>query len=137
MLTGIAVILLAGLAMGRLFSKLKLPGLLGMMIAGMVMGPFCLNAIDSSVLQISGEIRQMALVIILTRAGLSLDLEDLKAIGRPAVLMCFVPACLEMAVVTLIAPPLLGVTRLEAALMGSVIAAVSPAVVRFITTLET
>ena len=129
MLTGIALILLAGLAMGRLFSKLKLPGLLGMMIAGMVLGPYCLNAIDSSVLQISGEIRQMALVIILTRAGLSLTTDELKSVGRPAVLMCFVPACLEMLGVILLAPGLLGVSVAEAALIGSVIAAVSPAVV--------
>ena len=129
MLTGIAVILLAGLAMGRLFSKLKLPGLLGMMIAGMVLGPFCLNAIDGAVLQISGQIRQMALVIILTRAGLSLTTDELKSVGRPAVLMCFVPACLEMLGVILLAPALLGVSVAEAALIGSVIAAVSPAVV--------
>ena len=129
MLTGIAVILLAGLAMGRLFSKLKLPGLLGMMIAGMVLGPFCLDVIDGSVLQISGEIRQMALVIILTRAGLSLTTDELKSVGRPAVLMCFVPACLEMLGVILLAPALLDVSVAEAALIGSVIAAVSPAVV--------
>ena len=129
MLTGIAVILLAGLAMGRLFSKLKLPGLLGMMIAGMVLGPYCLNAIDGAVLRISGDIRQMALVIILTRAGLSLTTDELKSVGRPAVLMCFVPACLEMLGVILLAPVLLGVSVAEAALIGSVVAAVSPAVV--------
>lgn len=129
MLTSIAVILLSGLLMGWLFNKIKLPSLLGMIIVGIVLSPNALNLIDESIMSISGEIRQIALVIILTRAGLSLDITDLKKVGRPAVLMCFVPACVEMIGTIIFAPLLLGVTALEAAIMGSVIAAVSPAVI--------
>ena len=129
MLTSIALILLLGLGAGWLFLKMKLPSLLGMILVGIVISPYCLDLVDASVLMISGEIRQIALVIILTRAGLSLNLADLKKVGRPAVLMCFVPACVEMVGTLLLAPLLLGVSLLEAAVMGSVIAAVSPAVV--------
>ena len=129
MLTSIAIILLIGLLMGWLFSKLKLPSLLGMVVVGILLSPHALNLIDESILTISGELRQIALVIILTRAGLSLDVSDLKKVGRPAVLMCFVPACVEMLGTIILAPMLLGVSRLEAAIIGSVIAAVSPAVI--------
>lgn len=129
MLTSIALILLSGLLLGSLFSKLKLPSLLGMIIAGIILSPYALNLIDDSILNISSDIRQIALVIILTRAGLSLDVSDLKKVGRPAVLMCFVPACVEIAGTIILAPLLLGITTLEAAIMGSVIAAVSPAVI--------
>ena len=129
MLTSIAVILLLGLLIGWIFSKLKLPSLLGMVIVGIILSPHALNLIDESILGISGELRQIALVIILTRAGLSLDVSDLKKVGRPAVLMCFVPACVEILGTVILAPMLLGVTLLEATIMGSVIAAVSPAVV--------
>ena len=129
MLTSIAIILLSGLLLGSIFSKLKLPSLLGMIIVGMVLGPHALNLIDGSILEISADLRQIALVIILTRAGLSLDISDLKKVGRPAVLMCFVPACVEIAGTVILAPLLLGVNTLDAAIMGSVIAAVSPAVV--------
>lgn len=129
MLTSIALILLLGLLLGSLFTKMKLPGLLGMILVGIVLGPYALNLIDESILNISADLRQIALVIILTRAGLTLDTADLKKVGRPAVLMCFVPACFEIAGTVLLAPLLLGVTTLEAAIMGSVIAAVSPAVV--------
>lgn len=129
MLTSIALILLLGLFMGWLFSKLKLPSLLGMIIVGIILSPHALNLIDDSILGISADLRQVALVIILTRAGLSLDITDLKQVGRPAVLMCFVPACIEMLGTLFFAPLLLNVTVLEAAVMGSVIAAVSPAVV--------
>lgn len=129
MLTSIALILLLGLLMSRIFTKLKLPGLLGMIIVGIIISPHALNLIDESILNISSDLRQMALVIILTRAGLSLDITDLKKVGRPALLMCFLPACVEMAGTILFAPKILGVTVLEAAVIGSVIAAVSPAVV--------
>lgn len=129
MLTSIAVILLLGLLIGWLFSKMRLPSLLGMIIVGIIISPYCLNMVDESILSISGDLRQIALVIILTRAGLSLNLSDLKKVGRPAVLMCFVPACFEIAGTIIIAPLLLGVSVLEAAIIGSVIAAVSPAVV--------
>lgn len=129
MLTSIAVILLLGLLMGWIFSRLKLPSLLGMVIVGIILSPHAFNLIDDSILGISGELRQIALVIILTRAGLSLDISDLKKVGRPAVLMCFVPASVEMLGTVIVAPMLFGVTRLEAAVIGSVIAAVSPAVV--------
>lgn len=129
MLTSIAFILLSGLLMGLVTSKLKLPSLLGMIVLGILFGPHALNLIDESILEISADLRQIALVIILTRAGLSLDITDLKKVGRPAVLMCFVPACIEMLGTIIFAPILLNVTVLEAAIMGSVIAAVSPAVV--------
>ena len=129
MLTSIAVILLLGLLAGWIFSKLKLPNLLGMIIVGMVLSPYCLNMVDESILSISADLRQIALVIILTRAGLSLNLSDLKKVGRPAILMCFVPACVEMIGTIILAPVLLGVSVLEAAIIGSVIAAVSPAIV--------
>lgn len=129
MLTSIAIILLLGLLMGWLFSRLKLPNLLGMIIVGIILSPHCLNMIDESILMISGDLRQIALVIILTRAGLSLNLSDLKKVGRPAVLMCFVPACIEMLGSIIFAPILLGVSILDAAIIGSVIAAVSPAVI--------
>jgi NhaP-type Na+/H+ or K+/H+ antiporter len=129
MLTSIALILLSGLFFSFIFTKMKLPGLLGMILVGIALGPQALNHIDTSILYISADLRQIALVIILTRAGLSLNLTDLKKIGRPAVLMCFVPALVEMVGTIIFAPMLLGITHLEAAIMGSVIAAVSPAVV--------
>jgi NhaP-type Na+/H+ or K+/H+ antiporter len=129
MLTSIALILLSGLFFSFIFTKMKLPGLLGMILVGIALGPHAMNLIDTSILNISADLRQIALVIILTRAGLSLNLTDLKKIGRPAVLMCFVPALVEMVGTIIFAPMLLGITHLEAAVMGSVIAAVSPAVV--------
>ena len=129
MLTSIAIILLFGLLVGWIFSKMKLPSLLGMIIVGIVLSPHCLNLVDDSILTISGDLRQIALVIILTRAGLSLNFSDLKKVGRPAILMCFVPACIEMMGTIIFAPLLLGVSILDAAIIGSVIAAVSPAVV--------
>ena len=129
MLTSIAIILLFGLLVGWIFSKVKLPSLLGMIIVGIVLSPHCLNLVDDSILTISGDLRQIALVIILTRAGLSLNFSDLKKVGRPAILMCFVPACIEMVGTIIFAPLLLNVSILDAAIIGSVMAAVSPAVV--------
>lgn len=129
MLTSIAIILLFGLLVGWIFSKMKLPSLLGMIIVGIVLSPHCLNLVDDSILTISGDLRQIALVIILTRAGLSLNFSDLKKVGRPAILMCFVPACIEMVGTIIFAPLLLDVSILDAAIIGSVMAAVSPAVV--------
>ena len=139
MLTSIAIILLLGMGAGWLFSKIKLPSLLGMIIVGIVISPHCLNLVDESILMISGDIRQIALVVILMRAGLSLNTEDLKKVGRPAVLMCFVPACVEMLGTVLLAPLLFDISVLDAAIMGSVIAAVSPAVIvpRMIKLIET
>ena len=129
MLTSIAIILLFGLLVGWIFSRVKLPSLLGMIIVGIVLSPHCLNLVDDSILTISGDLRQIALVIILTRAGLSLNFSDLKKVGRPAILMCFVPACIEMVGTIIFAPLLLNVSILDAAIIGSVMAAVSPAVV--------
>lgn len=129
MLTSIAIILLFGLLVGWIFSKMKLPSLLGMIIVGIVLSPHCLNLVDDSILTISGDLRQIALVIILTRAGLSLNFSDLKKVGRPAILMCFVPACIEMVGTIIFAPLLLDVSILDAAIIGSVMTAVSPAVV--------
>ncbi len=120
MLTSIAMILLLGLLTGTIFSKLRLPSLLGMIIVGIVLSPHALNLIDPSLLYISADLRQVALIIILTRAGLSLNLTDLKKIGRPAILMCFIPACAEILGAIILAPLLLGVTTLEAAIIGSV-----------------
>lgn len=129
MLTSLALIFLLGLTLGAVFTKLKLPALLGMIITGTVLGPYVLNLLDDSILSISPALRQLALVIILTRAGLALNIEDLKQVGRPAVLMCFLPAVFEITGTILIAPKLFGISLLEAAIIGSVIAAVSPAVV--------
>lgn len=129
MLTSLALIFLTGMFFGWLCRKCHLPGLLGMMAAGILLGPCVLNLLDDSILNISADLRQIALIIILTRAGLSLDLEGLKRAGRPAALLCFVPASFEMAGIVLLAPPLLGVSYLDAAVMGAVLAAVSPAVI--------
>lgn len=129
MLTSLAYIFLLGLLLGSIFQKLKLPSLLGMLLTGMLLSPYAFNLLDGKILSISPDLRQLALVIILTRAGLSLDLKELKKVGRPAILMCFVPACFEMTGIILLAPLLLKVTILEAAIMGAVVAAVSPAVI--------
>lgn len=129
MLLSVGLILLVGMSLGWLCKKLKLPSLLGMLLTGVVLGPYVLDLLDPSILNISAELRKIALIIILTRAGLGLDISGLKKIGRPAVLMCFVPASFELLGMMLIAPKLMGMTTLEAAIMGSVLAAVSPAVV--------
>ena len=129
MLLSISLILILGMFMGWICQKIKLPSLLGMLITGIVLGPYVLNMLDDSILGISAELRKIALIIILTRAGLGLDLSGLKKIGRPAVLMCFVPASFELIGMILLAPKLMGLTVLEAAIMGAVLAAVSPAVV--------
>ncbi len=129
MLTSVALILIFGFALSAVFQKLHIPGLLGMLIAGIILGPFALNMIDESILHISSELREIALIVILVRAGLSLDLKDLKKVGRPAVLLCFIPATLEIAGAMLLAPPLLGVTLVEAAIIGAMLAAVSPAII--------
>lgn len=129
MLLSVGLILLIGMSLGWLCKKLKLPSLLGMLLTGVVLGPYVLDLLDPSILNISAELRKIALIIILTRAGLGLDISGLKKIGRPAVLMCFVPASFELLGMMLIAPKLMGMSLLEAAIMGSVLAAVSPAVV--------
>ena len=129
MLLSIALILILGMFMGWICQKMKLPALLGMLITGIILGPYGLNLLDGSILGISAELRKIALIIILTRAGLGLDLSGLKKIGRPAVLMCFVPASFELLGMILLAPKLMGLSVLESAVMGAVLAAVSPAVV--------
>ena len=129
MLFSISVLLLLGMSLGALCKKLHLPALTGMLITGIFLGPYALDLIDTSILSVSADLRRIALIIILIRAGLSLNLDDLKKVGRPAILMCFVPACFEMAGMILLAPKLLGVSLLDAAILGSVIAAVSPAVI--------
>lgn len=129
MLLSIALILLVGMTLGWICKKCKLPSLLGMLATGILLGPYVLDLIDGSILSISSEIRKIALIIILTRAGLSLDISGIKKIGRPAVMMCFVPASFELIGMILLAPKLLGLSMLEAAIMGAVLAAVSPAVV--------
>lgn len=129
MLLSIALMLLLGMMMGWICKKAHLPGLIGMLMTGIVLGPYALDLIDASILEISAELRKIALIIILTRAGLSLDLEDLKRVGRPAILMCFVPACFEILGMVFLAPKLLGVSVVDAAVMGAVVGAVSPAVI--------
>ena len=129
MLLSISLILILGMFMGWICQKIKLPALLGMLITGVILGPYGLNLLDGSILGISAELRKIALIIILTRAGLGLDLSGLKKIGRPAVLMCFVPASFELLGMILLAPKLMGLSVLESAVMGAVLAAVSPAVV--------
>lgn len=129
MLTSLALIFLVGMGFGWLVTRLRLPSLLGMLLTGILLGPHVLNLLDESILGISADLRQLALIIILTRAGLSLNIDDLKKVGRPAVLLCFVPACFEMAGMVVLAPRLLGLSVLDAAILGAVIAAVSPAVI--------
>ena len=129
MLFSLALIMLMGMLLGWVCKCLKLPSLLGMLLTGILLGPYVLNYIDGSILNISSQIRKIALIIILTRAGLSLDISGLKKIGRPAVMMCFIPASFELIGMLLIAPKLLGISILEAAILGAVLAAVSPAVV--------
>lgn len=129
MYLSLAYMLLMGLFAGWLCKKCHLPALMGMLITGIVLGPYVLNLIDGSILNISTELRKIALIIILTRAGLTLNVEDLKKVGRPAILMCFVPACLEIIGMILLAPRILGVSIIDAFVMGTVVAAVSPAVI--------
>lgn len=129
MLTSLAFIFLVGLAMGAICQKLKLPRIIGMLVTGIVLGPYVLNLLDPSILGISADLRKMALIIILLKAGLSLDLADLKKAGRSAVMMAFVPASFEIVGYIVFAPMILGVSRVEAAVMGAVLGAVSPAVV--------
>ena len=129
MLFSISLIFLVGMAMGWAFNKFKLPSLIGMLLTGIILGPFVLNLIDESILTISSELRKIALIIILTRAGLGLDISGLKKIGRPALLMCFLPATFELIGIIIVAPKLMGLSFLEACVLGAVLAAVSPAVV--------
>lgn len=129
MLISITFITFSGLFLGFLCKKIKFPSLFGMIIAGILIGPHVLNIIDPCILNISADIRKIALIIILIRAGLKLDINDLKKVGRPAILMCFLPATFEVLGMVLIAPHILGITTLEAAILGAVIGAVSPAVI--------
>jgi NhaP-type Na+/H+ or K+/H+ antiporter len=129
MIFSIGLILILGFIIGWLLSKIKIPGLVGMIIVGLLIGPYCLGLIDEKILSISTELRQVALVIILTRSGLNLDIDSLKKIGRPAILMSFIPATLEIIGTTLISQLLLEITIFESILLGTVLAAVSPAVV--------
>ena len=129
MLTSLAFIFLVGLFMAAICQRLKLPRIIGMLITGIVLGPYVLDLLDPSILSISADLRQMALIIILLKAGLSLNLADLKRVGRPAIMMSCVPASCEILAFFLFAPGILGVTRIAAAVMGAVLGAVSPAVV--------
>lgn len=129
MLTSLALIFLVGLSLAALCQRLRLPRIIGMLFTGILLGPHLLNLLDPSILSISSDLRQMALIIILIKAGLSLNLADLKRVGRPAVLLCFLPATFEILAFWLLAPVLLGITRVEAAVMGAVLGAVSPAIV--------
>lgn len=139
MLTSLALIFLVGLAMAAICQRLKLPRIIGMLLTGILLGPYALNWLDESILGISSQLRQIALIIILIKAGLSLNLADLKKVGRPAVMMAYVPASFEILAYVLFAPAILGVSRVEAAVMGAVLGAVSPAVVvpRMVQLMET
>jgi len=129
MLLSLALIMILGLAIGQLFEKIHLPRLIGMLAVGIILGPYVLNLLDSSILDISSDLREIALIIILIKAGLALNIKDLKKVGRPAILMSFLPACFEILGIVIFAPLLLGITYAEAALIGAVLGAVSPAVV--------
>lgn len=129
MLFSFALIFLSGIILGSIFNRLKLPQLIGMLLTGIILGPYLLNLLDPKILSISTDLRQIALIIILTRAGLNLDINDLKKVGRPAVLMCFLPATLEILGMIILAPKFLGLGLLDSAILGTVIAAVSPAVI--------
>ncbi len=129
MLLSLALIFIVGMVLGKGFEKIQLPKLLGMLLTGILLGPYVLDLLDEKILGISTELRQIALIIILARAGLNLNIEDLKKVGRPAILMCFVPACFEIIGMILIAPKLLDISILDAAILGTVVAAVSPAVI--------
>lgn len=129
MLISISIILLSGLLLGQLCKKIHFPALFGMIVAGIMIGPYGLNLLDDSILCISSELRRIALIIILIRAGLKLDMGDLKKVGRPTVMMCFVPACFEIVGMLILAPRLLGLSLLDSAILGAVVGAVSPAVV--------
>lgn len=129
MIFSLSLVFLVGLSLGGIARRLRLPSLLGMLFTGILLGPFVFNLLDSSLLGLSEELRRIALLIILTRAGLSLDLADLRRNGRPALLLCFVPACFEILGIVLLAPRLLGLSLLDSAILGTVLAAVSPAVI--------
>lgn len=129
MLFSLSLILILGFSLSGIFNRLRLPGLLGMILTGIILGPYALNLISPDILDISSDLREIALIIILTRAGLNIDIKDLKKVGRPAILMCFVPALFEITAVTILAPLFFNISYIEAAIMGSVLAAVSPAVI--------
>ena len=129
MVTSLALIFLVGLSLAAICQRLRLPRIIGMLFTGILLGPYVLDALDPSILSISSELRQMALIIILLKAGLSLNLADLKKVGRPAILMACVPATFELLGYVLVAPMLLDINRIEAAVMGAVLSAVSPAIV--------
>lgn len=129
MLFSLALILIIGFSLSGIFNRLKIPGLIGMILTGVLLGPYVLDLISDKILNISSDLREIALIVILTRAGLTIDINDLKKVGRPAILMCFVPATLEILAITLLAPIFLNVSYLEAAIMGTVVAAVSPAII--------
>lgn len=139
MLFSLSLILIIGFTLSGILNRFKIPGLLGMIITGILLGPFVFNLISPDILGISTDLREMALIVILTRAGLSIDINDLKKVGRPAILMCFIPAILEILAITFLAPILFNISYIEAAIMGSVVAAVSPAVIvpRMIYLMET
>ena len=139
MLTSLALIFLLGLAMAALCQRLRLPRIIGMLLSGVLLGPYALGWLDPSILAVSADLRKMALVIILLKAGLTLDLSDLRRVGRPAMLMAFLPASFEILAVVLFAPRIFGISRTEAAVMGAVLGAVSPAVVipRMVQLMET
>ncbi|NMA84897.1 MAG: sodium:proton antiporter [Epulopiscium sp.] len=129
MLFSLSLILIIGFVLSGIFNKLRLPGILGMLVTGIILGPFVLDLISPDILDVSKELREIALIVILVRAGLSLDIKDLKKVGRPAILMCFVPATFELIGTIIFAPILFSISYIEAAIMGAVLAAVSPAVV--------
>jgi solute carrier family 9B (sodium/hydrogen exchanger), member 1/2 len=128
MLLSLSLIIILGFSLQAIFQKLRLPGLLGMLLSGIILGPYILDLISPSLSAISGDLRKIALIVILVRAGLSIDLKDLRKAGRPALLMCFIPATFEIAGVVLLAPPLMHISYLEAAILGTILAAVSPAI---------
>lgn len=129
MIYSLALIFIFGLIVGEILKKIKLPNLLGMLLVGIVIGPYILNLLDLTILNHSNELRKIALTVILIRAGLNLNFDDLKKVGRPAILMSFIPACFEILGTVILAPIFLGMNLIESLVLGSVMAAVSPAVI--------
>ena len=129
MLLSLALIILVGFALKGVFEKLHMPGLLGMLLAGILLGPYVLNLISPEIIAVSSDLREIAMIVILVRVGITLDLHDLKRVGRPAILMSFIPATFEIVAVVFLAPLLLGISCLEAAVLGAILGAVSPAII--------
>ena len=129
MLMSLALMFLLGFCISGIFKKLHIPSLLGLIITGIILGPAALNLLDTKILSISSELREIALIVILFRAGLSLDISDMKKIGRPAIMLCFVPASFEIVGAVILGPACLGLSHVDSAIVGAMLGAASPAII--------